>query len=168
MSASSYQKMSKHGKMSHRFVLILCAVMTPALCTRPLAKAPCRRGPWHTALLASALWMAAGLCTAGSLPAAARAEVDALLTRLQKSGCEFQRNGSWYSGAEAKAHLLKKLDYLDGKNAVQSTEQFIELGASSSSASGKPYQVRCGNAPVVNSGPWLQGELKTLRAGSAK
>jgi hypothetical protein len=160
--------MSNHGKMSHRFVLIHRAVMTPSLCNRPLAKAPGLRAPWQTALLASALWVAAGLCTAGSLPAAARAEVDALLTRLQKSGCEFQRNGSWYSGAEAKAHLLKKLDYLDGKNAVQSTEQFIELGASSSSASGKPYQVRCGNAPVVNSGPWLQGELKTLRAGSAK
>ncbi len=69
-----------------------------------------------------------------------------------------------YSGAEAKAHLLKKLDYLDGKNAVQTTEQFIELGASSSSASGKAYQVRCAGAAAVDAGPWLKGELKALRS----
>lgn len=104
---------------------------------------------------------------AGSMAAPVRAEVNTLLTRLQTSGCDFNRNGSWYSGAEAKAHLLKKLDYLDGKNAVQTTEQFIELGASSSSASGKAYQVRCAGAVAVDAGPWLKGELKALRSGAA-
>ena len=106
--------------------------------------------PFHPALRAACL--------------AAKAEVNALLTRLQASGCDFNRNGSWYSGAEAMAHLLKKLDYLDGKNAVQTTEQFIELGASSSSASGKAYQVRCAGAAAVDAGPWLKGELKALRS----
>ena len=70
--------------------------------------------------------------TATPLPPAARAEVDALLARLQSSGCEFNRNGSWHSGAEAKAHLLKKLDYLEGKNLVTTAEQFIARGASGS------------------------------------
>ncbi len=121
----------------------------------------------RTACLAATLWALAGYCAAGSLPAAAKVEVNTLLTRLQASGCDFNRNGSWYTGAEAKAHLLKKLDYLDGKNAVQSTEQFIELGASSSSASGKPYQVRCAGAAAVDAGPWLKGELKAVRSGTA-
>jgi hypothetical protein len=121
----------------------------------------------RTACLAASLWALAGYSTAGSLPVAAKAEVNALLNRLQASGCDFNRNGSWYSGAEAKAHLLKKLDYLDGKNAVQTTEQFIELGASSSSASGKAYQVRCAGAAAVDAGPWLKGELKALRSGTA-
>lgn len=127
--------------------------------------------PFHPALraafLAATLWAAAGYSAAGSLPAAAKAEVNTLLTRLQTSGCDFNRNGSWYTGAEAKAHLLKKLDYLDGKNAVQTTEQFIELGASSSSASGKAYQVRCAGAAAVEAGPWLKGELKAVRSGAA-
>ena len=121
----------------------------------------------RTACLAATLWALAGYSMAGSLPAAAKAEVNTLLTRLQTSGCDFNRNGSWYTGAEAKAHLLKKLDYLDGKNAVQTTEQFIELGASSSSASGKAYQVRCAGAAAVDAGPWLKGELKAVRSGTA-
>lgn len=95
---------------------------------------------------------------------AVRTEIDALLTRLQHSGCEFNRNGSWHSGEQARAHLLKKLDYLEGKNAVQGTEQFIDLAASTSSVTGTPYLVRCGSAAPVPSQQWLKAELGTLRA----
>lgn len=101
---------------------------------------------------------------AAPLPAAARAEVDALMIRLQSSGCEFNRNGSWYAGAEAKAHLLKKLDYLEGKDMVKTAEQFIEKGASGSSMSGKPYLVRCAGKAPVESAQWLKAELQQLRA----
>jgi hypothetical protein len=104
---------------------------------------------------------------ASPLPPAARAEVDALLARLQSSGCEFNRNGSWYAGAEAKAHLLKKLDYLEGKDMVASAEQFIERGASASSMSGKPYLVRCAGKAPVESAQWLKAELQQLRAARA-
>lgn len=105
--------------------------------------------------------------TAAPLPPAARAEVDALLNRLQSSSCEFNRNGSWHSGADARSHLLKKLDYLEGKNLVTTAEQFIARGASSSSMSGKPYLVRClGQAPV-ESAKWLTTELQQVRAGRA-
>ncbi|MDG0831594.1 hypothetical protein EXH51_02420 [Pelomonas saccharophila] len=112
-----------------------------------------------------ALLAAAGEAIAAPLPPAARAEVNALLNRLQASGCEFNRNGSWYTGAEAKAHLLKKLDYLEGKDMVQTPEQFIERGASDSSMSGKPYLVRCaGSKAPVESAQWLKAELQTVRA----
>lgn len=114
------------------------------------------------ALLAVAL-----AARAAPLPNAARAEVDALLTRLQSSGCEFNRNGSWYGGAEARAHLLKKLDYLEGKAMVATAEQFIERGASGSSMSGKPYLVRCAGKAPVESAQWLRAELQAVRATRA-
>ncbi|HXE40692.1 MAG TPA: DUF5329 domain-containing protein [Azonexus sp.] len=93
-----------------------------------------------------------------------RAEIDALLTLLEASACEFNRNGLWYSAREAKAHLVRKLEYLEKKNAVARTEQFIELGASTSSLSGKPYLVKCANADPVASSEWLLTQLKTIRS----
>lgn len=117
--------------------------------------------------IALLLSLAATATFAAPLPPAARAEVDALLTRLQSSGCEFHRNGSWYAGAEARAHLLKKLDYLEGKALVTTAEQFIERGASGSSMSGKPYLVRCAGQAPVESARWLTAELQALRAARA-
>ena len=108
--------------------------------------------------------LAVGAVHAAPLPAPARAEVDALLTRLQNSGCQFNRNGSWYSGAEARSHLLRKLEYLEGKDMVHNADQFIVLGASTSSSSGKPYLVRCGAAQPVDSKSWLGAELQAMRA----
>lgn len=93
-----------------------------------------------------------------------RAEIDALLARLETSGCEFNRNGSWYKAGDAKAHLLRKLDYFERQGSLQSTEQFIELGASASSSSGRPYLVRCGDAAAVPSRSWLVATLHQLRA----
>ena len=117
------------------------------------------------------LLLLGGLLTASvgaaPLPASARAEVDALLSHLQASGCEFNRNGSWYAGADAKTHLLKKLDYLEGKDLVKTAEQFIERGASGSSMSGKPYLVRCAGKAPVESAKWLTAELQTVRAARA-
>ena len=101
---------------------------------------------------------------AAPLSPAARAEIDALLARLVASGCEFNRNGSWYTAVEAKSHLLQKLKYFEDRGMVQTTEQFIEMAASGSSMSGQPYLVRCGNNPPVQSGQWLRSELNDLRS----
>ncbi|WP_090436581.1 DUF5329 domain-containing protein [Duganella sp. CF458] len=115
-------------------------------------------------IVALAFALAAAAAQAAPLPAPARAEVDALLTRLQSSGCQFNRNGSWYSGADARTHLLRKLEYLEKKDMVKNAEQFIELGASTSSSSGKAYLVKCGTAAPVDSKAWLSTELKAIRA----
>lgn len=115
-------------------------------------------------ILALVLALAEAGAQAAPLPAPARAEVDALLTRLQSSGCQFNRNGSWYNGADAKTHLLRKLEYLEKKDLVKNAEQFIDLGATSSSSSGKPYMVKCGSAAPVESKAWLGAELKAIRA----
>ncbi len=128
--------------MSHR----LCAPRLRSACVSVLVSA---------AFAATAL--------AAPAPAPVRAEIDALLKALQSSGCQFSRNGSWYTAAEAQAHLNRKLEYLEGKNLVKVTEDFIERAASTSSSSGKPYLVRCGSSPAVESQAWLKARLTELR-----
>jgi hypothetical protein len=96
-------------------------------------------------------------------PSAVRIEVDTLLARLRASDCKFNRNGSWYSGAEASAHLTMKLESLEGRKMIKTTEDFINLGASSSSTSGKAYMVRCGKTDAMESKQWLQEQLKAMR-----
>jgi hypothetical protein len=112
----------------------------------------------------SLLFAASLTALADPAPPAARAEINALLTKLQTSACEFSRNGSWYGADQARSHLQTKLNYLEDRNAVQTAEQFIDLAASGSSMSGKPYLVRCGASAPVESKVWLTAELKALRA----
>ena len=114
------------------------------------------------AFLLAAMFASAGM--AASLAPPARAEVDALLARLEASACEFNRNGSWHSAAEAKPHLLRKLAYLEDRGAVQTAEQFIDLAASNSSMTGEPYLVRCAGGAPVQSRVWLSAQLKALRS----
>lgn len=98
-------------------------------------------------------------------PAPARAEIDVLLDQLERSGCQFHRNGDWHSAREARAHLTKKLQYLETRDLVHTAEDFIRLGASQSSVSGETYQVRCADTPPVTSGKWLTEALHRQRAG---
>jgi len=111
-------------------------------------------------VLAVCVW---GAAIAAPVAPTVRSEINVLLKRMQAAGCTFNRNGTWYSGTDAQAHLLKKLEYFEGKSMVKTTEDFITLAASTSSSSGKPYWVRCGDAQPVNSGIWLQEQLKLLR-----
>ena len=76
--------------------------------------------------------------TAAPLSPAARTEIAGLMSRLEASGCEFNRNGTWHTAAEAKSHLLSKLKYLQDRGAVQTTEQYIELAAYCSSMTVQP------------------------------
>lgn len=102
---------------------------------------------------------------AAPTPPAIRAEIDGLMARMSASGCQFERNGSWHSGKDARKHLLRKLDYIEGRReTLQRTEQFIDLAASKSSFSGRPYRVKCGAGEALPSRDWLHRELKTLRA----
>ncbi len=114
--------------------------------------------------LLTCLFVAAA--AAAPLTPVARAEIDGLLSKLEASACEFNRNGSWYPAPEAKVHLLRKLKYLEDRGAVQSTEQFIELAASTSSTSGQPYLVKCANAAPVPSRSWLLSQLQAMRSAA--
>jgi hypothetical protein len=100
--------------------------------------------------------------------ATTRTEISHLLQYLESSGCQFQRNGSWYPSARAAGHLNQKYEYLLKRGLVTNTESFIELGASASSASGKPYSVKCGNAAAMPSAVWLRDELQRFRTKEAE
>ena len=88
------------------------------------------------------------------------------MNRLESSGCQVDRNGTWYPAADARSHLMTKLSYLEDRGAVQTAEQFIERAASKSSVSGRPYLIRCGDAPPVESAVWLSAQLQAMRASA--
>ena len=122
-----------------------------------------------TARLISHVMMAAGISliatvTNGQLPATPQAiqEINGLLEFIEQSECHFVRNGSEYSGSRARAHLEKKLSYLEGKNMVNSAEDFIDLAATKSSMSDRVYEVRCSEG-VEPASTWLKRELQRQR-----
>jgi hypothetical protein len=61
--------------------------------------------------------------------------------------------------------LLRKLEYIEDIGAVQTTEQFIELAASSRSTTDQPCGVERGNGAPVQSGGRLSSHLQVM--GSA-
>ena len=118
-------------------------------------------GWYMRGLILLLLGMLYAMPVSAATPQLVGSEITALLTRLETSDCEFNRNGIWYSATEAKAHLQFKFG---AAGSFQSTEQFIERVASKSSMSGKPYLVRCGNSAPVQSGEWLFARLQELRS----
>lgn len=102
------------------------------------------------------------------MSAATQGEISHLFSYLEKSGCDFYRNGTWHKGNEASAHLRKKYQYLRDKGLLSSTESFIDRAATQSSVSGRSYQVRCGASNVLDSGPWFRAELTKYRKSNAK
>lgn len=100
--------------------------------------------------------------------AVAKKEIEHLIAHLASSGCEFGRNGSWYSAAKAVSHLQRKYDYLLERDLVPNAEAFVEKAASESSSSGKPYIVKCPGQPEAQSGDWFRSALATFRTAEAK
>ena len=117
--------------------------------------------------LLTALLVASTAAIADEPSPAAKAEIQALLDDLGSSPCEFYRNGTWYKGADAKAHLNTKYEYLLKRDKVGSTEEFIDRAATRSSMSGEAYQVRCPDQAPVPSATWLINELLQIRKKQA-
>jgi hypothetical protein len=98
-------------------------------------------------------------------PSNVHAEIEYLLQYIETSGCSFYRNGTWYDGAQARAHLRTKYDYFAERRLIGTAEDFIDKAATKSSISGKPYKIRCTDDVEVESGPWLHRVLARHRAG---
>lgn len=117
--------------------------------------------------IAAALGLAPGLMFLTLAMAAPTAEVQAevgyLLQHVEDSGCMFYRNGLWYDGARAGAHLKTKYQYLVARDQVKTTEDFIERAATKSSLSGIAYQIRCTGSAAVDSNRWLLDALAAYR-----
>ncbi len=103
----------------------------------------------------------AGLLCAIPLRAASP-EVEALLTFIGTSDCDFTRNGITHSATEAEAHLRRKYAYAEDQ--IDSAEAFIDRLATRSSISRQPYTVTCAGGPSRASADWLHEQLRTLRA----
>jgi hypothetical protein len=98
------------------------------------------------------------------LTPAGQREVAHLLGFLEKSSCEFNRNGTWYRDMSAvRTHAEQKQDYFAKKGKINSAEDFIAWAASKSEMSGKPYTVKCGEGPVQTTSRWLNDELARFR-----
>jgi len=120
----------------------------------------------HLAALIMTLACALGCGPAADAapPAIANTEINYLLGFVEQSGCQFYRNGSWYTSKEAQAHLRDKYQFLAAKGVIKSAEDFIEQAATRSSLSGKAYAIKCGSAPVVPTNQWLREVLARYRA----
>jgi hypothetical protein len=90
-------------------------------------------------------------------------EIDHLMKYIKDSSCIFIRNGEEYGADDAVLHIMKKYDHF--KSEVDSAEKFIELCASKSIISGKPYRILCPGKPAVDRRQWLLEELERFRAG---
>jgi hypothetical protein len=104
-----------------------------------------------------------GSARAAELPAPARTEIESLLTMLGNSQCQFYRNGSWHDGREAESHLRMKFEYLLGRGALHTAEDFIDEAATKSSLSGESYAVKCSNDSPLPSATWLKARLQERR-----
>ena len=100
------------------------------------------------------------LCLA-DVPEDQQAEVAHLMTFVKDSTCRMERNGRWYSGRDAAAHIRRKYDYF--RDEIKSTEDFIRLSATHSTRSGKSYHVHCDGEETETSSQWLLRELKRYR-----
>ncbi|MEJ5031061.1 YfeK family protein [Comamonas sp. MYb69] len=127
---------------------------------------PYRQNPWSLALATACLLLslAASAQTGSSDTSTTEREIHALFKALQQSGCEFARNGQWYSASEASAHLQRKYSYLQKRALAPTAEDFIARAASQSSMSGKPYLVRCPGQPETHSQRWFEDQLAKARA----
>ena len=96
-------------------------------------------------------------------PAIAQTEINYLLGFIERSGCMFYRNGSWYDARQAQAHLRSKYDALAAMGRIVTAEDFIEQAATKSSLSGEAYAIRCNSDPAVTTHQWLRDALARYR-----
>ncbi len=88
-------------------------------------------------------------------------EIQHLLEYVKLTDCQYERNGTQHTGAEAVEHIKKKYDYyLDD---IKTAEDFIEYSATQSKMSGKKYKVHCKGLSEQTSQDWLMKELELYR-----
>ena len=112
---------------------------------------------------ALALFAVCSIAAAQAPFSTAAREISSLFTSLEASGCEFNRNGSWYNASKASDHLKRKYEYLAKKHLADTAELFISRAATESSMSRKAYQVRCPGKATIDSGVWFQNQLLHYR-----
>jgi len=89
------------------------------------------------------------------------ATIQHLITYVRQSDVIFERNFSRHNAIEAAEHIEKK--YQHYRDRIESPEQFIELCASASLVTGKPYLIIVGQGNAMPAAEWLNTELLRYR-----
>ncbi len=84
-----------------------------------------------------------------------------LLEYVARSDLTFLRNSGQYTAQEASEHMQKKYEHF--RDEIKSPERFIELCATRSILSGKPYLVINKQGETTKTSEWLNAELKEYR-----
>ncbi len=90
-----------------------------------------------------------------------KTEIDHLLNYLKNQKGEFIRNGKSHTPEKAVEHIIKK--YNHHKKEITTTEKFIELCASKSILSGKPYEYKNEKGESTEVSALLTKALKEFR-----
>jgi hypothetical protein len=96
----------------------------------------------------------------------AKAEINELITFVQKSGLRFVRNGSEHSAAEGAELLRVKL--ANAGDRVKTTEDFVTGVASETYLFHKPYLVKFADGHTQPTGDWLRAHLAEMRKKSKR
>jgi hypothetical protein len=90
--------------------------------------------------------------------------INHLLEVVEESHCTFIRNDEEHDSKYAAQHIKKKYDYF--KDKIDTPEEFIELCATKSLMSGRPYVVRCEGDRKTPTADWLKTALDDYRRNS--
>ena len=117
-----------------------------------------------TLLLSAVLVAACLLGSARAMTADEDAKIQYLITRIETlgAGVKFVRNGTEYDAKKAADHLRLKLK--KAGDHVKTVDDFIDLCATKSSVSGKPYQLKFPDGTTTELAPYLRAQLKARPA----
>lgn len=119
----------------------------------------------HTLFTAGCALLLSLLLAAGPAASAPTERVDAtiqyLIDHVAGSELTFVRNTSEFTPGEAAAHMQNK--YRHFRDDIESPEDFIELCATRSLMSGKPYLVIDRQGNTHGTGDWLRAELAAFQ-----
>jgi hypothetical protein len=123
---------------------------------------PAQAFHWQLLLLAAMLLiMIAPRAMAARQAEDLDATVQYLISYVKESDVTFERNFSSYNGTDAAAHINKKYQHF--KDEIDTPEEFIELCATASLMTHKPYLVTTKQGKQQPSSEWLNTELAIYR-----
>ncbi len=116
---------------------------------------------WLPLLVAIVLLASLPRAMAGQQADDLDATIQYLITYVAESDVTFIRNSTRYKGSEAAQHIDRK--YRHFKDDIDTPEKFIELSATGSLMTGKPYMIITKQGKQLPSGEWLNAALQDYR-----
>lgn len=107
-------------------------------------------------IMLAVFYIPSSVLVAQPLSSTEQQKIDFLKSELVNSNCLFERNGKQYNAKKALKHINRKHSHFEDE--IDSVSKFIELTATQSSMSGKPYFIICGDSKV-ESALWLKARL---------